>query len=227
MTALSCMIARFPGITAFCFIDDSYRVAALDSLRGLQHAVGAIALFDQLVGQKLKLEKSPSFGTSKPAQCAIAEAFPNIPVELVVNVPGTSFRNAKTNKANDAAPTLHVVECVHGAIATLPLSITQKAHLIAAKAHAKLRYAADLNPLAKATFDPLNALVARALWGNRPSWRQVDILLGIVNDACLVHPQIAHATAVLMSLVTICRKDLDFAVKFLPLLSNDPELWLG
>jgi hypothetical protein len=188
MTGWTAIVESIPGIEHFAFIDDSYRLVLESNVENLAAALTGTKLFDKLVGQKLNIDESSWFATSKAAGKKLANEIPALPIHDTFSVLGTFVKtNAKriTIDPKNTAQSLHAI--LHD-IENLPVSLQNKAFVISSKVVSKILYHPEVIPWPKATIDSMVNSVAEALWSNRPGWRNPELFFRCAPIPLLVIP---------------------------------------
>ncbi|CAL1136262.1 unnamed protein product [Cladocopium goreaui] len=188
MTGWTAIVESIPGIEHFAFIDDCYLLALESNVGNLAAALTGTKLFDKLVGQKLNIDKSSGFATSRTAKKKLANAIPALPIHDTFAVLGTFVKTNAKRITIDPKNTAQGLRAILHDIEHLPISLRKKAFLISMKAVSKFLYHPEVIPWPKATIDSMVNSVAKALSGNRPGWRNQELLLLCALIPLLVIP---------------------------------------
>ena len=210
MTGWTAIVESIPGIEHFAFIDDCYLLALESNVENLAAALTGTKLFDKLVGQKLNIDKSSGFATSRTAKKKLANAIPALPIHDTFAVLGTFVKTNAKRITIDPKNTAQGVRAILHDIEHLPISLRKKAFLISMKAVSKFLYHPEVIPWPKATIDSMVNSVAKALWGNRPGWRNQELLFALCTNPIACHPHMSIATRVICNIVARCKRDEGF-----------------
>ena len=227
MTGWTAIVESIPGIEHFAFIDDSYRLVLESNVENLAAALTGTKLFDKLVGQKLNIDESSWFATSKAAGKKLANEIPALPIHDTFSVLGTFVKtNAKriTIDPKNTAQSLHAI--LHD-IENLPVSLQNKAFVISSKVVSKILYHPEVIPWPKATIDSMVNSVAEALWSNRPGWRNPELFFSLCTNSIACHPHMSIATKVICNIVARCKRDEQFFGLWSELCGRDKAIARG
>ena len=208
MTGWTAIVESISGIEHFVFIDDCYLLALESNVENLAAALTGTKFFDKLVGQKLNIDKSSGFATSRTAKKKLANAIPAFPIHDTFAVLVTFVKTNAKRITIDPKNTAQGVRAMLHDIEHLPISLRKKKKSM--KAVSKFLYHPEVIPWPKATIDSMVNSVAKALWGNRPGWRNQELLFALCTNPIACHPHMSIATRVICNIVVRCKRDEGF-----------------
>ena len=126
MTGWTAIVESISGIEHFVFIDDCYLLALESNVENLAAALTGTKLFDKLVGQKLNIDKSSGFATSRTAKKKLANAIPAFPIHDTFAVLVTFVKTNAKRITIDPKNTAQGVRAMLHDIEHLPISLRKK-----------------------------------------------------------------------------------------------------
>ena len=194
-----------PEVVAMAYIDDAYLWARLEHASKLAHAVEITRFWDLLSGQLLNDSKCVVWGTSTKARKVCKQLWPNMSLQLEVEVLGAFVTTSKRLAFHfeDLKTQAIVKEIKH--IRALPIPVNVKAFFLGVKVIPRFCYTASLNQIPKEVSKKFQSEIVQTLWGRRPHWRSRALVMTFLSEPHRNDPVCALAYHAVMDFLRFLR----------------------